>query len=383
MAVIDVVKYNGTSDVFAWKHPNSELSTQTQLIVNETQEAILFKSGVALDIFGPGRHVLETANIPILNKLVNLPYGGRSPFAAEVWYVNKIHSLDIKWGTPTPIQLQDPKYGIYVPVRSFGQFGIQIEDSKKFLMKIVGTLPEYNKNSVKDFFRGIYLTKVKDSISSYLVKKQITVLEINAYLDEISSFLAERITPFFEEYGIKLVNFYVNDINVPENDPSVIKLKEILVKKAEMKILDFDYRQERTFNTLEGAAKNPGSNSSAMMGAGIGLGMGMPIGEIVGKQMGEMKTSMDSSQTNSIHCPKCNASVSKSKNFCPECGFGMKRKCGQCGSPQEIGVKFCTECGNSLIKKCPSCKTAISEDIKFCHGCGFNLKDETRNENES
>jgi len=125
MAIVEVVKYNGTPDVFAWKFPNEQLGTWTQVIVNESQEAVLFKGGQALDIFGPGRHTLSTANIPLLNKVINLPFGGRSPFAAEVWYINKVHSLDIKWGTPTPIQLKDPKYNIFVPLRSFGQFGIQ------------------------------------------------------------------------------------------------------------------------------------------------------------------------------------------------------------------------------------------------------------------
>lgn len=104
MAIVDVVKYNGEPDVFAWKYPNEELGTWTQLIVNESQEAVLFKGGKALDVFASGRHTLETANIPLLRSIVNLPFGGRSSFTAEVWYINKIHSLDIKWGTPSPIQ---------------------------------------------------------------------------------------------------------------------------------------------------------------------------------------------------------------------------------------------------------------------------------------
>ena len=108
MAIVDVVKYNGKPDVLAWKYPNEELGTWTQLIVNESQEAILVKSGKVLDVFGSGRHTLDTANIPILNNIVNLPFGGRSPFTAEVWYINKGYNLDIKWGTPTPIQIQDP-----------------------------------------------------------------------------------------------------------------------------------------------------------------------------------------------------------------------------------------------------------------------------------
>ena len=133
MAVAKVVKYDGSPDIYAWKYPDTELGTWTQLIVNESQEAILFKGGQALDWFGPGRHTLETANIPLLSKLVNLPFKGKSPFTAEVWFVNKVNTLDVKWGTPTPIQLQDPKYNVFIPVRAHGQFGIRITDAKKFL----------------------------------------------------------------------------------------------------------------------------------------------------------------------------------------------------------------------------------------------------------
>jgi membrane protease subunit (stomatin/prohibitin family) len=143
MAIIDVVKYDGSPSVFAWKFPNIELGTWTQLIVNESQEAVLYKGGQSLDLFGPGRHTLKTANIPLLSKIINLPFGGRSPFTAEIWYINKVNTLDVKWGTPTPIQLQDPKYNVFVPLRAFGQFGIKVSDSKMFLQKLVGTLPTF------------------------------------------------------------------------------------------------------------------------------------------------------------------------------------------------------------------------------------------------
>ena len=152
MAIVEVVKYDGNPDVFAWKYPNSELGTWTQLIVNESQEAMLLKGGKVCDVFCAGRHTLSTENIPILNKLVNIPFGGRSPFSAEVWFINKAFSLDIKWGTSTPIQLQDPKYKVFVPIRSFGQFGIQIDDSQKLLMKLVGTLPLFDKTNLLKAF---------------------------------------------------------------------------------------------------------------------------------------------------------------------------------------------------------------------------------------
>lgn len=406
MAIVEVVKYNGSPDVFAWKYPSEELGTWTQLIVNESQEAVLFKGGQALDLFTSGRHTLETANIPFLNKIINLPFGGRSPFTAEVWYINKVHSLDIKWGTATPIQLQDPKYKIFVPLRSFGQFGIQIEDSRKFLIKLVGTLSSFDKNSIVKYFRGLYLTKVKDAISSYLVHKQVSALEINAYLDELSEQLKEKMIPVLSEYGIRLVNFYVNDINVPEDDPAVIKLKEALAKRAEMDIVGYSYVQERSFDTLEGAATNPSSGQSGFMGAGIGLGMGVGIGGSFGSQMGGITQNI-STASEKKNCPKCNAVMEKEKRFCSECGFDTQKQdtteerknvtCSNCGAAYSVNVKFCPECGHKYnpcpkckadikegLNVCPECKHAlprhctncgyeISENIKFCPECGTSL----------
>ena len=145
MAIVSVVKYDGNPDVFAWKYPDSELGTWTQLIVNESQQAILFKGGQALDVFEAGRHTLSTNNIPFLETIINLPFGGQSPFSAEVWFVSKQFNLDVKWGTPSPIQIQDPVFGVFVPVRSHGVFGIQIDDAKRFLVKLVGTLPSFTK----------------------------------------------------------------------------------------------------------------------------------------------------------------------------------------------------------------------------------------------
>lgn len=381
MAVIEVVKYDGTSDVFAWKFPNNELGTWTQLIVNESQEAVLYKGGQALDWFGPGRHTLETANIPILNSIINLPFGGRSPFTAEIWYVNKVNSLDVKWGTPTPIQLQDPKYNVFVPLRAFGQFGIKISDSKMFLTKLVGTLPTFTSSDIIKYFRGAYLTKVKDNISEYLIKKKISLLEINAYISEISESLKESILPTFADYGIELVNFYVNDISVPEDDSAVIKLKEALAKKAEMDIIGYSYTQERSFDTLEGAATNNGSGSAPIMGAGLGLGIGFGLGGNIGGAFGEIGKNINTNNSNSsetkdektVKCSACGYTYSANMKFCPECG-DKYRPCAKCGRDLPEGVTKCDSCGYEKLAPCPSCgKELASKNLKFCPECGVSL----------
>ncbi len=379
MALIEVVKYNGGADVFAWKYPNEELGTWTQLIVNESQEAVLFKGGQALDVFGSGSHTLDTANIPILNNIINLPFGGQSPFVAEVWYVNKTYALDIKWGTPTPIQLQDPKYGVFIPIRSFGQFGIQIDDAKKFLIKLVGTLPVFDKTSILQYFRGLYLTKAKDSISSYLVNRKIGILEINAYLDELSVHMKERIEPTLEEYGIRLVNFYVNDINVPEDDSAVKKLKEALAKRAEMDIIGYNYQQERSFDTLEGAATNKGSSAPTFMGVGMGMGLGNTMGGVVGDQFGGIAKELNTTAPETKKCPKCHMMMDKNKRFCADCGCDTQElpaqentqgiKCSACGAAFTKGAKFCPECGDPY-RPCAKCGADMPKDAVKCERCG-------------
>ena len=289
MAIVEVIKYEGGPKVFAWKYPSDELGTWTQVIVNESQEAILFKGGQALDVLGPGRHTLDTANIPLLNKVINLPFGGKSPFKAEIWFVNKITNLDIRWGTPTPIQLQDPKYGVAIPVSAFGQFGIKIDNSRQFLTSLVGTLPSFSDEDIKKYFKGIYISKVKSLISQCLVRQGISILHINAYLDEIADYIEKAIGEKFSDYGIKLINFTISDISVDEDNPEFIKLRESLSKRADMDIVGYDYQQERSFGVMDKMAENIGHGQSGnMMDLGIGAGVGFGVGGGLGEKFGQM-----------------------------------------------------------------------------------------------
>jgi membrane protease subunit (stomatin/prohibitin family) len=378
MAIVDIVKYDGPARVFAWKYPEEALATWSRVVVNESQEAVLFKGGQALDVFGPGTHVLDTRNIPILTAFLKLPFGGRSPFMAEVWFVNKLYSLDIKWGTPSPVQAKDPEYNIMVPVRANGQFGIQIENSSKFLIKLVGTVPTFDQDSVTRYFRGMYITKIKDALASYLVKKKISVLEISAYLEELSDHMLEKAGPAFAEYGIKLLNFYVNDVSVPEDDPAVQTLKNALAKKAEMNIVGYNYQTERSFDTLEGAARNPGAGA-AVMGAGIGLGVGAGVGTMFGQQFAGIAQNVAAPQVEMITCPSCSAQVPADNKFCPKCGKPLPApgqtqvvKCWKCSGVIPPGSKFCPDCGTPYTP-CPKCGADLQPGTKVCGSCGFKL----------
>ena len=380
MAVIDLVKWNAPDNLYVWKFPSEELSTWTQLIVSESQEAVVLLGGEMCGPFGPGRHTLDTQNIPLLRDLLKLPFGGKSPYTAEVWFVNKTMPLDVKWGTPDPIPVLDPMYKVMIPLRAFGQYGVQIDETKKFILKLVGTMPVFDREHLSNYFRGVILTKVRSNIASTISRAKVPILEINAILDQVSEQLKTDLGGELADYGVKLVTFYVNSINFPENDPAVVKLRDALAKRAEMNIIGFNYQQERSFDVLQGAAENPGAGnvSGAMMGAGIGMGMGVGMGGAVGGAFGQLAQNVQVNTGPSAGqvCAACKENNPTGAKFCLSCGKTLASAnadgviCGKCGKKVPAGTKFCGECGAPMSKTCPKCKTALLPTAKFCPECG-------------
>jgi membrane protease subunit (stomatin/prohibitin family) len=287
MAVIDLVKWDGSAQLLAWKFPGQELSTWTQLIVNESQDAYVVRGGVYDGPFGAGRHTLTTENLPGLRGVLGLPFGGKSPFSAEVWFVNKLTNLDVRWGTPNPIQLLDPRYKIMVQVRAFGQYGIRVTDSKRFLLKLVGSVSQFDVDTLSDYFRGVFITRIKTEIARLIIQQEQSILEVSTQLEPLSTALKQSLQDEVAEYGVTLVQFNVHSINVPEDDPAAVTLKAALAKKAEMGIVGFTYQQERSFDVMQTAAGNEGS-AGAVMGAGLGAGMGLGVGASLGQAYNQM-----------------------------------------------------------------------------------------------
>lgn len=142
--IIDRIKFDGPRDGSPWlayKCNNEKFVFGTQLIVNQGQEALFFKGGKALDLFGAGTHTLHTGNLPLLNRFANIPFGGDTPFAAEVYFVNKTSKLNMNWGTQTPFLVEDPKYGLILSIRSHGTYGLRINDTRMFLTELIGAVP--------------------------------------------------------------------------------------------------------------------------------------------------------------------------------------------------------------------------------------------------
>lgn len=287
MAIIDVVKCEANSQVLVEKFPSNDLRLGTQLVVHTGQVAFFVKGGKVMDMFESGTYTIKTSNIPILGKLINLPFGGNSPFQAEVWFVNKLAVLDTKWGTPTPIQLEDPKYDIIVPVRSFGQYGLKVHDPRMFLEKLVGNMSKFTVAKVDSYFKGIMMSLYANLISDKMTKANISVLNINSHLLEMSEYVCEKLKPEFEKYGLTLENFAIMSINVPEDDPSYIKLKEAKDLAAKVKIAGRDlYQMERTFDVMDKAAGNEGIGGQ-MLGLGVGLGAGAGVGNQIGNAVAQ------------------------------------------------------------------------------------------------
>jgi membrane protease subunit (stomatin/prohibitin family) len=274
MPIIDVVKWDGDARILAFKYSRSDLSTLTQLIVNETQQAFVVREGVVDGPFPAGRHVLSTENLPLLRHILKLPFGGETPFTAEVWFVNRVVNLDVKWGTLAPIHLQDPQFGVVVPVRAFGQYGIQVIDARRFLLKLVGTVTSFDAEKLAEYFRGVFITRITSHIATTIVRRGISVLKIATELNSLSNELTEQLQPEVSEYGVRLVQFNIHSINFNETDPAILRLREALARRAEVEILGMNYQQVRSFDVLESAATNEGvAGSAAALGLGAGLGL--------------------------------------------------------------------------------------------------------------
>lgn len=279
MAVIDVVKCEMWDSEFCKKFPSDNLRTGSQLIVHPSQSAIFVRDGKICDVLGPGKYTLSTENLPLLHSVINIPFGGDTPFQAEVWFINHSEKLNMKWGTMSPFQLEDPKYGIIVPIRAFGQYGLCVCDAETFLKSLVGNMRDFSAEKVADYFKGIMMSCLNSAISKRIISDQISILDINQHLLDISSSCKEEISKTFNKYGIELSAFSFISISVPNDDPSIVKLKEAKDMAARLKIMGRDvYQMERSYNVLEKAAGNEGIGGT-MMALGAGLGAGVGVGQ--------------------------------------------------------------------------------------------------------
>ena len=318
----EIIKYEGDNSTFIWKHPCEDFNSLTQLIVHESQEAIFFMNGQALDLFGPGRYTLETQNIPKVGKVLNRATGDKTPFHCEVYFINKTEQMSVKWGTDSKVTYIEPSYGFPISIGASGEMSLRAENSRKLLLKLVGTENCLGQQKLVSFFRAFLMTRVKTYIAQYMKNNAVSVFEIDEHLTAFSESLHGRLAPDFADYGISLERFFVTQVVKPDGDRQYEKFKELHFRQyadiaeaklrqqnvliyaqteAQKVVIDsqaqatkraqegYTYAQERGFDVAEKVAQNEAVGQFTNMGVGLGTmaGVGGAVGGMVGNAVGD------------------------------------------------------------------------------------------------
>lgn len=337
MAIIDVIEHpNERADEIVRRVPevgSGEFKLGSQLIVRESQEAVFARDGKALDVFGAGRYTISTDNIPLLTGLLGIPFGGRTPFTAEVYFVAMRDFMDQKWGTPQALIYRDKELGV-IRLRAYGTYSFRVADSQLFVNQIVGTRGAYSTGQIDEYLRSIIMNEFNDILGSV----QTSILDIQSMTGELAAATKAALTDDFQRLGLELRSFQISAITPPEEVQTRIDERSGMAALGDMNT----YMQFKTAQALGDAAATGGD-----AGSGVGLGAGMAMGaQIANAVSGAFATG---GQTKL--CPECNASVPASANFCSSCGHNFNPDpvtCPKCGAKNPAGAKFCTECGTSL-----------------------------------
>lgn len=264
-----IIKYEGDNETLVWKHPVEDFNLGSQLIVHESQEAIFFRDGQALDLFGPGRHTLETQQLPLLEKVYKLPTDTERTFHSEVYFINKAVQMSLKWGTPDKIRFIDPLTSVPLEIGASGTLNLQVSDARRLIVKLVGTQNgiawddrENFTRSVQAAFRPLIANTVKQHLPAIIKNQQIDLLEIDERVNEISGLLREKLLAGFEEYGLTLPQFYVTHVVLPEDDPNFKRIRELhtimlqtRVIQAEATVKTVQAQSEATYRTAQEQSK--------------------------------------------------------------------------------------------------------------------------------
>ena len=414
---ISVIKYEGDNDTFIWKHPCEDFNMGSQLIVHESQEAIFFYKGEALDTFGAGTYTLDTENLPVLKNMYSLPTGNQNPFHAEVYFINKAIKMGSKWGTASRINIKEPYTGLYVDIGASGEMNLQVSNGKKLLLKLVGTTKGIGADDVNALFKSMILTVVKSNLANIIHDKNINILDIDKSLELISELLREKVSAGFEEYGITVPQFYVNTISLPETDAfkkmreniekAILATSEANLIKAERQIateeeLTLDerarHKAQRDIMTAQAEAqamKEKGFAEAEVMrykgythkdvmdkdvkvayAEGIGKmggsgGSGSVMSDVMGLSVGLAAMGTLTEKVSDAMNGMKNNPIAGTPNQ-----DGWSCSCGKVG----ITSKFCPECGTEKLANsswdCPNCGTK-GITSKCCPECGCKKEDLT------
>jgi len=346
--IFDVIEYfDATGREMVHRIPeqgSGDFRLGSQLIVRESQAGVFYRDGKALDTFGPGRHTLTTANIPLLVNLIGRAFGGESPFKAEVYFVNLREFVDQKWGTPQAIPMRDTEIGM-VQLRAFGTYSMQINDPQLFVTKIVGTQGLYDTSDIANFLRSIIVSRLTDLLGEV----QKSIFDLPRMYDEISAGTRVKVRDDFNSLGIEMKTIFVTSITPTEETQKAIDERAAMGAIGNMQA----YMQFRAARALGDAAQAGGESAAGgMAGAGMGLGAGVGMGAIMAQMMTQaMQGTAQQPQMMTRTCPSCSATIPANAKFCSQCGAKI---------------------GGDLI--CPNCKADLPEGSKFCHNCGTKIE---------
>ncbi|MCR5445741.1 MAG: SPFH domain-containing protein [Bacteroidales bacterium] len=396
MAIIDLVKWapQDGETLYAYRYPETNLSTYTQLLVYESQEALLFSKGQLLGKFGPGKHTLNTENLPILRSLFGIPFGGKNPFTAEVWYVNLLQPANLEWESSS-MSIHDNDYQTQLPLVAKGRYGIKIVDAEKFLINLVVPHTRFSREDVTDQCLGEFITKTKSAIVQYMTGNHIGYKSISGHLDQLSTFLKSNLAGFWSNYGIDLSHFYITEIDIDTNTEEGRRVKEAIAQQSSMHITGHTWQQEQMFQTAQGAVNGMSNGQGGILGGLMAIGMMGGFGGMGGGSMGTplmtpnndhptfgggQPTAAPTGGQNgggaprpaSVYCSNCGKPFPTTSQFCPSCGHKYN-PCPNCGRDNDENAKRCTGCGAHLKaddNRCPHCNAPLPAGAAFCSSCG-------------
>lgn len=379
MAILDVIEYQGDNKTFVWKYPTEDFVFGSQVVVHQTQEAIFFMNGQALDSFGPGRHTLMTENLPKLNGFFNFKTK-ETPFKSELYFVNLTEQMAIKWGTDSRVQFLEPTYKFPLTLGASGEMSLKVNDARKLLLKLVGTERFLSQQALVQFLRSILMTKIKTYIASTIKEGSISIFELDQYLESFSLDLKEKMQVDFEAYGLELVTFQVTTLAKPDGEKEYERFKDLFFRQyadiAEAKLRQevaiiqanteatrvvvaseavakkranegYSYHNERSFDVAEKVAEN--ETSGGMANVGVGLGM---MAGVAGTVVQTTKDALQNTPSKPLFCAGCGHSLKVGAKFCEDCGQPVQVKqgvnCSQCGQHYDNPVKFCAQCGTKV-----------------------------------
>ena len=342
---------------------SGEIKYGAQLTVRESQAGVFFYQGKAVGVFPPGRHTLETANIPILTKTASLPWGFTSPLRAEVYLVNLKVFTSLKWGTRDPVAFKDSELGL-IRLRAFGIFNLQVVQPVLFINRLVGTQGIYTTLEIEEYLNLVIVSRFNDFMGETID----SILNLPAKYNELSLKLAERLGEDFRHFGLALTHLYVNSITPPPD------VQQAIDDRSRMGVFeDMDkLLQMKAAMAMEKAAEGDGSADAGM---GMGLGLMMPAMFSQYFTSGSQAARQDNPESTS--CPECRNPIPSSAKFCPQCGHQQVvfSECVHCGKNLTPNAKFCPRCGTPAERKpqpkfCPNCGHENLTDSVFCNQCG-------------